>query len=851
MADSFPLEYDLTNETGYFQRESESVEREGEVNNEEKEATCYNDLPRDIEGGDDKYIKGLDTVYASRRTFCKTSSYGNDEDNFLRICLLLCEPVKKAVLHQFKTSFRELCEKECLSFTDVLNKYRSNVLDNMARRKLINDDHLKLMFPDKTPPDMKTFDLSLMTSVLLTFDEKGIHSLDEQTKNDLKYVRTKRNETIAHGTSTARSDDFTGCLLDELTLVVKRLGSDDHVKECQSLKTATSVRSRKEITEYIDNSSEDLKRNTKEQDTQHEGNDIENFVRICLLMTQIVPGVVRSQFKKMFSDTELNKELEDLRKMKNVEFPLRKTGIITSVDDLDVPLMLFLMTHARRVEVLQNVIPDPSDVNIHADMTRINYYTNFIIDNRKKGLSSSDDFEKIWKTVSGVISRLGNSKMKHQCASLKESDIDETNKELMLKFLHVQHTWKNRRKSKNELQQLLNELQNNVERIEEYKNSLLKETEIKNRIVDEWVVDDKQFIETKASKELLRLLKTKETTSVTVVGSLGVGKTFTTRHVALQLKEMGYRVLPVSSLSDIMNLYDDKILFIIDDFCGKSVVKENDVKMWLKLSRDFLGRGSKIVVCCSLVVFRHPSFKSLTFFYERECNMNKDFKVTKDELTTIAKQNNMDTGLIYDFWNSCPCFPLLCREYSKSEKVKKAAGVLTGDQVMSEIVKRVLKSELDTYFKEDKGKYTALALIVQCENEAKRKYFTVDAAYATDVLIRDNVDETITACGFENCLSRLEIERALNLMEGTFIIKDHIAYSTINKLFFDPLVSYFKKQIPLYFHGTYISRKDYSKLRLFLNYIDNYLVQKYKNTVCTLIMLCIGVMVIIYIVCIF
>lgn len=77
-------------------------------------------------------------------------------------------------------------------------------------------------------------------------------------------------------------------------------------------------------------------------------------------------------------------------------------GIIASFDKLDVPLMLFLMKHTRQVKVLQNVKPDQYDVSIHADMTRINYYTNFIVVNRKKGLSSSDDFEEIWETVSGV-----------------------------------------------------------------------------------------------------------------------------------------------------------------------------------------------------------------------------------------------------------------------------------------------------------------------------------------------------------------------------------------------------------------------------------------------------------------
>lgn len=308
--------------------------------------------------------------------------------------------------------------------------------------------------------------------------------------------------------------------------------------------------------------------------------------------------------------------------------------------------------------------------------------------------------------------------------------------------------------------------------------------------------------------------------------------------------------MPVSSRIEIDNLYDEKILYIIDDFCGKSVVKENDVEMWLKLSRNFLGRGSKIVVCCSLMVFRHPSFKSLTFFHDCECNMNEEFKLTKSELTSIAQQNNMANGLIDDLWNSCPFFPLLCRKYSESEIVKKAAGVLTGDQVISEIVKPILKFELDTFFKEDKGKYAALALIVQCENYVKRESFTVDAAYATDVLIIDNIDETITACGFENDFSHLDIARALSVMEGTFVVSDDIAYSTISKLFFDFLVTYFKKQNPLYFNGTYKSKKDYSKLSSFLHYIDVHFVKKYMKTVCTFISLFIGIMIIMYIECI-
>lgn len=94
----------------------------------------------------------LSTEYAAWDKFCKKSSYGNDEENFLRICLLLGNPVRKAVLHQFKIIFKKLGlefdvagEKESLK--KVLDKYRFTILQKMAERKIINNFHQNLMFP--------------------------------------------------------------------------------------------------------------------------------------------------------------------------------------------------------------------------------------------------------------------------------------------------------------------------------------------------------------------------------------------------------------------------------------------------------------------------------------------------------------------------------------------------------------------------------------------------------------------------------------------------------------------------------------------------------------------------------
>lgn len=67
------------------------------------------------------------------------------------------------------------------------------------------------------------------------------------------------------------------------------------------------------------------------------------------------------------------------------------------LDNCDVPLMLFLLK--QEFKISDDKLPSPSSVSKNADITRINYYTQFIV-NRKSTRSLEDtDFKDIWDTV--------------------------------------------------------------------------------------------------------------------------------------------------------------------------------------------------------------------------------------------------------------------------------------------------------------------------------------------------------------------------------------------------------------------------------------------------------------------
>lgn len=353
----------------------------------------------------------------------------------------------------------------------------------------------------------------------------------------------------------------------------------------------------------------------------------------------------------------------------------------------------------------------------------------------------------------------------------------------------------------------------------------------KNKEVDEWIEQDKIFVKTRASSLLLNRSRDRHIQSITVVGSFGVGKTFTTRHVALTLKHEGYRILPVSKLAEIKELDDKDIatVFIVDDFCGKGSVEKRsrDINVWRNMPDNLVGSESKIIVCCTLMVFQHVSFsKGLSYFRSCVINMNSsDLALNEPELHSIAKMHtDIDDRLIKKYSREFSFFPFLCNCCSIFSTNNINVPKYKCHEAIFKNANEVYTFQLQTFCIKEKTKFTALALIVQLNNFVKEGCFTKTSKDYRSVL--DKINITLKACEFYKTCAFSDIEEELKSMVGSFIIvstdaRNNTVYSAKTPEIYRVLVAYYKKELPGYFSGSFPSHKNYSKLHSVLTYVHN------------------------------
>lgn len=86
----------------------------------------------------------------------------------------------------------------------------------------------------------------------------------------------------------------------------------------------------------------------------------------------------------------------------------------------------------------------------------------------------------------------------------------------------------------------------------------------------QWQEDNEQFVETKASKEVERLINCQNIAVVT--GHSGSGKSAIVHHIALKYRNQGWKVKPVYTVMEIIqtinsftSVLDKKALFVLND----------------------------------------------------------------------------------------------------------------------------------------------------------------------------------------------------------------------------------------------------------------------------------------------
>lgn len=93
---------------------------------------------------------------------------------------------------------------------------------------------------------------------------------------------------------------------------------------------------------------------------------------------------------------------------------------------------------------------------------------------------------------------------------------------------------------------------------------------IDQALIKQWQEDNELFVETKASKEVERLINVQNI--VIVIGHSGSGKSATIHHIALKFRSQRWKVKPVYSVIDMIQtinsstkIQENKVMFILND----------------------------------------------------------------------------------------------------------------------------------------------------------------------------------------------------------------------------------------------------------------------------------------------
>ncbi|XP_076105820.1 uncharacterized protein LOC143074156 [Mytilus galloprovincialis] len=314
------------------------------------------------------------------------------------------------------------------------------------------------------------------------------------------------------------------------------------------------------------------------------------------------------------------------------------------------------------------------------------------------------------------------------------------------------------------------------------------------RRLEQWKKDDQQFVSTEAEKHVMQ--KVLAQSSVTLVGNSGTGKSFLSKHIALMMTKHGYTVIPCSKPEDIGKWFKHgrKTLFFFDDVCGRYTLNQQIYTDWKQRLDDIIfllgDKCCKIISTCRLEVYKDELFRNLSIF--KMCNIDlssKEFKLSAAEKFALAevyfKENTDEVKELsekYDF------FPLLCSLYHK-QNLQKNVSVTSFFSNPFEVFKDQL---VHMYGESDTGKmqYCSLVLCVMFNNT-----LTEENLSPKDKKIGAIIEDLLEECELNKGTSIKRLKKSLEILEGTYVVKEDSTYKIIHDKLFDFLAKYFGEKM--------------------------------------------------------
>lgn len=316
-------------------------------------------------------------------------------------------------------------------------------------------------------------------------------------------------------------------------------------------------------------------------------------------------------------------------------------------------------------------------------------------------------------------------------------------------------------------------------------------------IFEQWEEDNKQFVETKATKEVERLIKCQNI--VIVIGQIGSGKSAIVHHIALKYRSQGWKVKPVSTVMDVVQIIktsicdqDDRILFVLSDPIGKDSFDELKYTLWRKYEETLKAsfKTVKVMMSCRKYIMNNNQVKGLLKDKSHIVDLSNDnFKLSIKEKENICNRYDVDKTVsrkeLEEIIQTDAYFPLLCKLYfTNRANIKEKLRFFKSPVEFFE-------REIQTFRESCKEKYCALVLLVLFNNNC-----CVEDIMKCAISI-EKFELALQLCGMCKSTAPHTIVNAFETLQGFFVKKIGNMYHFYCDLVIEVTTFVFGKNYPL------------------------------------------------------
>lgn len=245
-------------------------------------------------------------------------------------------------------------------------------------------------------------------------------------------------------------------------------------------------------------------------------------------------------------------------------------------------------------------------------------------------------------------------------------------------------------------------------------------SDLQTQEVESWIQNDVNFVKTMATDIYTELVH--NSISITLVGNPGIGKTSLMRHIALQLVNIGYDIVPIHSPSKLLQYFNPscKQVFVIDDPIGIHQLNKQKLFEWREhdtlIIQKLLKSKSKLLSTVRLSMCNNSMFTSLQSLNLSLYKLNVSLADRQNIFRCYFGKSHACFNLTNEVLLCHDCFPLLCHIYSCSKDKGSA-------QDFFRYPFEVFKEQLDSLWKTSKEAYNLLLLLALHDGRLSKPTF--------------------------------------------------------------------------------------------------------------------------------